>query len=120
VIFGDEDELLYVGNMNENDEFEGEGTVYVRYFGFRARKGNFKDGILNGFGRSYYTNFNENICYCGKYEKGLRSGYGASYYSNGKLKYRGIWINNQSSNKFGIEFNILGGLVNHQRNAPLV
>lgn len=45
IIFGDEDELLYVGKMNESEEFDGEGTVYVRYFGFRARKGNFKDGI---------------------------------------------------------------------------
>lgn len=110
MIFTDEEEFLYVGEMDENDEFNGFGTIYIREYGFKLDEGYFLKGKLHGFAKCYYA-MKETLFYCGKYLNGMREGYGAEYYDNGKLKLRCRWSSSKPCSKFYLQFNENGSMI---------
>ena len=100
-------EFQYSGTINENDEYDGYGTIkyhinntplelsekqevqIVKY------EGNFTNGHKNGKGKETYNN---DDIYIGNFKNNLRDGSGILYSKDGTIKYSGQWSNNETIN----------------------
>lgn len=84
--------MIYEGNLNENDKFNGYGILYYTpkiiekfkkgVIGKIKYEGEFKNGFYNGEGKSYYEN--GNIKLRGEFNNGVFIR-GIEYYTNGKI-----------------------------------
>ena len=59
-------------------------------------EGDLINGEINGKGKIF---FEDGSYYIGQWKKGLRNGKGTTYYSNGNIQYEGDWRNGKNEGK---------------------
>ncbi len=79
------DGQVYIGDLDEAEDYHGRGVITVREQGIYYN-GGFKDGERHGQGTMIYP---DGTKYVGEWDYGEREGMGKEYDANGKLIYEG-------------------------------
>ena len=102
-------ELYYDGEFKD-DEINGQGEMYFEMKGVKMKRvGNFKNGLLSGFGKVYYIETGI-LGYVGEFKDNNLHGQGTVYDEKGIIDYKGTIINGVATGR-GEKYDERGRLV---------
>merc|ERR1719498_157615 len=93
------DDLLYVGATDTSSRPHGYGIIWSKDNAVKIFEGGFKKGKKNGFGKYYGEDFDKFPRYIGWFKNDISSGNGMLFHYNGKLEYKGKFINDRFDEK---------------------
>ena len=96
----------YIGTI-EDGKRHGYGAIFSKTLGIKILEGNFQHNKLNGFYKTYHTDneFDIKIKYIGIAINDKANGRGCLYHENGKLWYRGLFLDGDANDwKFHTEY----------------